>query len=452
MGKQKAGARGFRLAPEPVIGNTAKPTAAPKALPQAPPQAPPRSEDAVPPGPSPDPGFDDPGTLPESYEENLLFLVARDPELLFTYWDIAWERQPQEAGTRAHLRLYNGEGEEVYRSGIAGRNGHWYIPVGQGGATFRAEVGFFTGGNEWMLLARSNVATTPASGLSPEIDDCFATVPYHLAFQKALDFLEPSQEGESFLDALHRMQREVVTLLDPHARWGERERAMVAALLGRETAASLPADDEALGELLCQQLRQRLDSAGLPTREESLWSPLAARAARWTGADSASWFSALRPGGESSWSAAAAREREAFWSAFPTETGGDSSRLAGNASETLASPGLSSFGLAATSWSTAPGGHPRGFFFHLNAEVTYYGGTEPGSKVWIDGKEIPLAPDGTFRFHHRFGEGLGTIPILVQSPDGVETRSALLRLERRTECRGAVATTPQPAGLEPLPG
>jgi|GEM_PF-620895 len=464
MGKQKAGAKGFRIAREPVNGEktaeqTATQTAAPERLagpfPETSPEEPPGSSPAG----SAEPAtavsgtpssFDDLGTLPEGYDTNLLFLVARDPELLFTYWDIAWDRHPEATGGQTHLRLYNREGEEVYRAGIASRNGHWYIPVGQGGATFHAEVGFFTAHNQWTLLARSNTASIPASGLSSEIDDCFATVPYHLAFQQALDLLGPSrQEGESFLDALHRVQREAVTLLDPRARWGERERALVAALLGHETAASLPTDDEALEILLREQLRERLDSAGIPVAEQEAWQSHA----HGRSDVAASWFSGGRPGGESSWSAAvgAEKEREAFWSLFSAEEGGNSGSLAMGASEWLASPGLSSFRTAGASWSAAPSG-ARDFFFHLNAEVIYYGGTVPGSRIWIDGREIPLNADGTFRFHHRFPDGAGTLPILVQSPDGAETRSALLRLERRTDRHGVVTATPQPPGLEPPPG
>ena len=88
---------------------------------------------------------------------------------------------------------------------------------------------------------------------------------------------------------------------------------------------------------------------------------------------------------------------------------------------------------------------------HVNAEVIFYGGTHPDAKVWIDDKPIQLNPDGTFRYHFVFPDGDYGIPIVAESPDGKEQRSAILRFERGTQRQGAVGATPQPAFLnEPM--
>jgi len=58
-----------------------------------------------------------------------------------------------------------------------------------------------------------------------------------------------------------------------------------------------------------------------------------------------------------------------------------------------------------------------------------------------------LAPDGTFRFHFRFPDASYSIPIIAESPDGVEQRSASLRFERATARTGDVGHTAQPAHL-----
>jgi hypothetical protein len=39
-----------------------------------------------------------------------------------------------------------------------------------------------------------------------------------------------------------------------------------------------------------------------------------------------------------------------------------------------------------------PGGMGRGFFMHVNAEVIFYGGTDPRAKVTIDGHPVALSP------------------------------------------------------------
>ena len=100
------------------------------------------------------------------------------------------------------------------------------------------------------------------------------------------------------------------------------------------------------------------------------------------------------------------------------------------------------------SWSAQPFGLPeREFFMHVNAEVIFYGGTHPQAKVTIAGQPVQLQPDGTFRYHFKFPDNRFEIPIVAVSPDGVETRSATLYLQRGTSRYGDVGSTPQPTYL-----
>jgi hypothetical protein len=84
---------------------------------------------------------------------------------------------------------------------------------------------------------------------------------------------------------------------------------------------------------------------------------------------------------------------------------------------------------------------------HVNAEIIFYGGTHPDATVWVDGKEIKLSPDGTFRYHFTLPDGDFAIPIVAQSPDRVERRAATLSFVRTTEKTGQVTDTPQPPYL-----
>jgi hypothetical protein len=95
------------------------------------------------------------------------------------------------------------------------------------------------------------------------------------------------------------------------------------------------------------------------------------------------------------------------------------------------------------SWSAQPFGR-REFFMHVNAEVIFYGGTDPEAKVTIAGRPVQLQPDGTFRYHFVFPDNDFEIPIVAVSPDGVETRSAVLFLKRDTDRYGDVGATAQP--------
>ena len=178
----------------------------------------------------------------------------------------------------------------------------------------------------------------------------------------------------------------------------------------------------------------------------------------WAQAAISSWFQ----GAESSWAQAAISSwlqgAQSSWAQAAM-----SSWLQG-AESSWTQAAISSWGSAAvtswaesavTSWSSASEwvssfGAPRSFFMHVNAEVIFYGGTDPRAKVTIDGKPITLNPDGTFRYHFIFPDGVYEIPIVAVSPDGVESRSAILRFERGTQKTGKVDDTSQPSLPPPM--
>ena len=87
---------------------------------------------------------------------------------------------------------------------------------------------------------------------------------------------------------------------------------------------------------------------------------------------------------------------------------------------------------------------------HVNAEVIFYGGTHPDAQVTVDGKKIALRPDGSFRYHFVLPDGEFEIPIVATSPDGVETRRAVLKFERATARQGDIGATAQPPLAAPM--
>jgi hypothetical protein len=110
-------------------------------------------------------------------------------------------------------------------------------------------------------------------------------------------------------------------------------------------------------------------------------------------------------------------------------------------------PGVGSPG---ASWVAAPG--RRDFFLHVNAELIFYGGTDPAATVTVNGEAVALRHDGTFRFHFRLPDGEFEIPIVARSPDGKELRSATLRFSRATARAGEVGATAQPDFLPGMIG
>ncbi|HEY5742097.1 MAG TPA: DUF4912 domain-containing protein [Terrimicrobiaceae bacterium] len=194
---------------------------------------------------------------------------------------------------------------------------------------------------------------------------------------------------------------------------------------------------------------------------QSSWD-LSALASWLQGAESGSAQAALSSwlqGAESSWAQAAlsswlqGAESSSAQAALSSWLQGAQSSWAQAALSSWSSAAVTSWSQAAvTSWSGASEwvssfGAPRSFFMNVNAEVIFYGGTDPRAKVTIDGKPVTLNPDGTFRYHFIFPDGVYEIPIVAISPDGVESRSAILRFQRGTQKTGGVEDTSQP----PLP-
>jgi len=56
----------------------------------------------------------------------------------------------------------------------------------------------------------------------------------------------------------------------------------------------------------------------------------------------------------------------------------------------------------------------------------------------VDGKEIKLRPDGSFRFHFALPDGKFKLPITAESPDREEQRSAVIDFTRATGLTGKV--------------
>jgi len=332
------------------------------------------------------PAYEFLGYLPESYGSKKLFLVARDPHILFAYWDLN-QVQYQEASRAAHdgkvfLEVYvPGEGR-VQQIHIWDCHKNWYLQVNRPDTTFVAQLGYYKGDGTFEVLARSAEVRTPRDTLSPNTDARFVTIPFHVPFRELYDMIAAqAQPGEELAETLARLQRSDYEL--PF-------QARVPRDLTKKES------DELLEYLGDEEVRRRMVGSFeiteiLKKRFETMVS-------------SGQWASS-----------------------------------AGAWVTSLSSPFGASFGA-----------RERGFHMHVNAELIIYGGTEPNARVRIDGQDISLSKDGSFSYHFVFPDGQFHIPIDATSADGVETRSALLSFLRMTELEGDVRKTAQPVLDEPI--
>ncbi|MDX2226622.1 MAG: DUF4912 domain-containing protein [Verrucomicrobiae bacterium] len=335
------------------------------------------------------------GELPESYGTRRLFLAARDPYWLFAYWDMNAD-QIREAASRAHdgkvfLRIFDDAGNQALQAEIFESTRNYYFHAQRANTTFVAEIGYYRQGDQgFEVVSRSGYTATPRDAVSPNTHARFATIPFGYTFRQLLEMIKHLIMGdEELADAIARLQEA-----------GHPFPFRVKVRSGEWTDEQEKALMEFLGDdifnriwmgsfELTEWLRRRLLSAGGSEQSSMLMSS-------WGGTVS-SWASAV-----------------------------------GGASETL-------------------GQRERGFWMNVNAELIIYGATDPGASLRIAGQPIDIRRDGSFSFHWSFPDGSYHIPVEATSPDGVETRSALLSFLRTTARSGEVTDHPiDPKFVQPV--
>lgn len=435
--------------------------------------------------------IDECGELPRSYGGDAIFLVAQEPHWLFTYWDIDITKHP---GGPTYLRVLPETGETEDEIEVPFETRNWYIPVKQAGSTYRVEIGYYRH-EEWKVIARSAAARSHKEGMSESGEFEFATMPLHLSFQHLMDTMHNAlEDGETLLQALARLQRGGKLFPSRGVElsgFSPDQNAVLHALLGTEVMENLCSaglSSEEVVKRLREALDEKLSSPGglssltSPGGENSLFGALEALSSgetlpsSWTGevfsswavAALSSWMEGAKPGSSSQPSSSWSGEALASWSSGALSSWGPEqltswmqvaqTSWAEAALSSWNEQALSSFSHGAeSSWSGASEtlsspGFGRNFFMHVNAEVIFYGGTDPAAKVTIDGESVALSPTGTFRYHFIFPDGTYEIPIVATSPDGRETRRAMLRFERDSDKSGGVEDTEQPPLSSPMGG
>jgi hypothetical protein len=109
-----------------------------------------------------------PFELPSRYGETRIVALVRDPHWIFVYWEVRetskWE------GSRPVLRLYE-EGGTYQQIEINDDADNWYIHTGKPNTTFWVELGRILPDGTYILIARSNLVTTPRDRVSEIVDE-----------------------------------------------------------------------------------------------------------------------------------------------------------------------------------------------------------------------------------------------------------------------------------------
>jgi hypothetical protein len=281
--------------------------------------------------------FEDLGPMPSGYGE--MFLIARDPHWLFTYWDFDYAKFP--IPRKLFIEVYrNNELESTIEINDVARN--WYIPVQSASSEYNVVFGYRGTDDRWTVVGKAGPTQTPPESISPNWDTQFATVPFHLSFNFLLDVVKASRsEGQPLTDTLARLQQAAIGDQGGSSSWGSEQIKVLETLLGKEFLDRLfSMSSQDVLQFLHTELSGRLDS-------ESASELLAkGRLASLLAPGESSLFSAsilefvrqeLSSGGVSSFSGSEVGGLSSELGGLSSQVGGLSSEVLAGGSEALAS-------------------------------------------------------------------------------------------------------------------
>ena len=161
-----------------------------------------------------------PAELPHSYGFDSLHLMPSDPCTAFAVWDLDWSAAfggATPAERKVHLRLLNDSGAEEARVEIEPAARTCSVKVPRAGVAYRAEIGYFAPDGQWTSFALSAPVRMPSEGFSESDDSAeYATVPFHLSFQRMVDSLSSGakQEQPPLTTMLSELREHVMTRSD----------------------------------------------------------------------------------------------------------------------------------------------------------------------------------------------------------------------------------------------
>ncbi len=171
--------------------------------------------------------------LPKSYGGPALYLMPRDPETLFAYWDVDWRAAFQDGmptKRKVHLRILKADGTEETAQEIEPMAGSCYVTVSNADALRTGDLGFYQPAQVWHSVAVSAAVEMPrASGREPA-DAEFATIPLHLSFQRMIDAFRRSHHESASLTSMLSELRERSAANEQSTTLTNEEREIVRVL------------------------------------------------------------------------------------------------------------------------------------------------------------------------------------------------------------------------------
>ena len=324
------------------------------------------------------------GELPSGYGESRIVLLPRDPQWAYVYWDVPNSQKEElrkQGGQQLALRLYDATDVNLdyqtpnnlqeYNSDELARE--WYLPIPISDRDYVAELGYRCADGRWLVLTRSKVVHVPPVFPSEWVEDNFITVPW-----------DQTLKGQTFFNLVPPSKKK--------APEPEQTPTSTTSDSSYDEIFNIARDAE-VQRISGSLYGSMQHESGIGMVPESISSYI-----------------------------------------FPSGAG----LFAGaGAAGAISASGInySGYGLASSysffSSESTPS-RSRKFWLVADAELIVYGATEPDASVTIGGRPIKLNPDGTFRFHTSFQDGIQDYPIFAVAADGEQNRAIHMKFERQT--------------------
>ena len=123
---------------------------------------------------------------------------------------------------QVHLRVYRADGVEEKSAAVEPMAGNCYIAVSRPSDSYHVEIGYYQPADVWHLVAVSDEVAMPPDKVVEVADVDLVTIPFHLSFQRLLDFFRVSN-GDALVEVISRFQKRALTdeareLLTPEER------------------------------------------------------------------------------------------------------------------------------------------------------------------------------------------------------------------------------------------
>ncbi|MGO8764852.1 MAG: DUF4912 domain-containing protein [Limisphaerales bacterium] len=214
------------------------------------------------------------GELPEAYGTKKIFLTARDPHWLYANWDLTQEQQAK-YNTRSadgHLvvRIYANaiEGHPLYEIHVHPESRHWFAHVERAGASYAAELGFYSSVGRWTRVGVSALTVTPPDAVSAEDDIEFATIPFEFPFARLMELVKAAvMENYPLARAIEELRRaghpELPRNARPGGQWTPQQEQALAKVVSIDPMRRVWMGSMEITELIRRRLAQEISSMGI---------------------------------------------------------------------------------------------------------------------------------------------------------------------------------------------